>query len=88
MPSGANLRKARGNCDPAVIRRPVWTSRGVAIVFGYPFAALRRRRPARNVVVELAVEYSVPNISDYTVDIRRMRGSDVIEGLGHDAHPD
>lgn len=54
----------------------------------YPFAALRRRRPARNVVVELAVEYSVSNISDYTVDIRRMRGSDVIERLGHDAHPD
>jgi hypothetical protein len=47
----------------------------------YPFADLRRRRSARNVIVELAVEYSVPNISDYVVEVRRMRGSQIVERL-------
>lgn len=47
----------------------------------YPFAALRRRRLARNVIVELAVEYSVPNITDYVVEVRRMRGAHVLERI-------
>jgi hypothetical protein len=44
----------------------------------YPFAALRRRRAAQNVVVELAVDYSVTNIADYVLEVRRMKGSEVL----------
>ena len=47
----------------------------------YPFARLRRRRSIRNIIVELAVAYSVPNISDYVAEIRRMRGSHIVELL-------
>lgn len=33
-------------------------------------------------VVELVVDYSVPNIAEYVVAVRRMRGSEVLEVIG------
>lgn len=33
-------------------------------------------------VVELVVDYSVPNIAEYVVEVRRMRGSEVLEVIG------
>ena len=38
-------------------------------------------KPVKN-VVELVVDYSVPNIADYVVEIRRMRGSEVLKVIG------
>jgi len=45
----------------------------------YPYETLRRRRRAQNVVVELAVEHAVENISKYVLEIRRMRISNTLE---------
>jgi hypothetical protein len=47
----------------------------------YPFDDLRRRRSSRNIIVELAVGYTVSNISDYVVEVRRMREAQVLERL-------
>ena len=38
-------------------------------------------KPVKN-VVELVVDYSVPNIADYVVEIRRMRCSEVLKVIG------
>jgi hypothetical protein len=37
--------------------------------------------PLKN-VVELVVDYAVPDIADYVVEVRRMRGSEVLEVIG------
>jgi hypothetical protein len=50
----------------------------------YPFADLRRRRPARDVVVELAVDYSVTNVWDYVLELRRMKGTAVLGFIAAD----
>lgn len=38
-------------------------------------------KPVKN-VVELVVDYSVPNIADYVVEVRRMRGGEVLKVIG------
>jgi hypothetical protein len=38
-------------------------------------------KPVKN-VVELVVDYSVPNIADYVVEVRRMRGDEVLKVIG------
>lgn len=40
----------------------------------------RAGKPVKN-VVELVVDYSVPDIADYVVQVRRMNGSDVLETI-------
>ena len=38
-------------------------------------------KPVKN-VVELVVDYSVPNIADYVVEVRRMRAGEVLKVIG------
>lgn len=38
----------------------------------------RSGKPVKN-VVELVVDYSVPDVADYVLQVRRMKGSDVLE---------
>jgi hypothetical protein len=33
-------------------------------------------------VVELVVDYAVPNIADYVVEVRRMQGTEVLGVIG------
>lgn len=41
----------------------------------YPYSAWRSKRPRGERVVELAVDYSVPNIRDFVLRVTEMRGS-------------
>jgi Family of unknown function (DUF7002) len=50
----------------------------------YPFAALRHKRRPQDVVVELAVDYSVANVRDYVLEVRRMRGTAVLGFIATD----
>jgi hypothetical protein len=45
----------------------------------YPFAA--RRGYGDNQVVELTVEYAVPDVADFTLTVDRMKGAAVIENI-------
>jgi hypothetical protein len=47
----------------------------------YPFGELMRRRRGQDAVVELAVAYSVPRISEYVIEVCRMRGPHVLNRL-------
>lgn len=47
----------------------------------YPFAALSGRRKLRDVVVELAVEYSVRDITDHVREVRTMRATDTLNTM-------
>ena len=38
----------------------------------YPFSIWRSKRSPKKAVVELAVDYSVPNITDYVIEVREM----------------
>ncbi|WP_054079163.1 MULTISPECIES: DUF7002 family protein [Pseudomonas syringae group] len=62
-----------GNTWPIPHRRDTEIFRRVP---DYPVK--RSGRPAKN-VVELVVDYSVPDIADYVVEVRRMKGSEVLE---------
>jgi hypothetical protein len=47
----------------------------------YPFEERRRRRGLANALVELAVDYSVPDLLDHVVTVERRRGAEVLEHL-------
>jgi hypothetical protein len=47
----------------------------------YPFEERRRRRGLANAVVELAVEYSVPDLITHTVIVERRRGAEILQQL-------
>ena len=47
----------------------------------YPFEERRRRRGIGNAVVELAVDYSVPDLSAYAVLVERRRCADILQNL-------
>ena len=49
----------------------------------YPYASSRRRKARGERVVELAVDYSVPDIAEFVARAMRMRGHQVLEIL-HD----
>lgn len=65
-----------GNTWPIPHRRDTEIFRRIA---DYPVK--RSGKPVKN-VVELVVDYSVPNITDYVVEVRRMRGSEVLGVIG------
>src|ERR1700739_1038563 len=44
------------------------------------YPARRSGKPVKK-VVELVVDYSVPDIANYVVEVRRMKGSDVLETI-------
>jgi hypothetical protein len=61
-----------GNTWPIPHRRGTEVFRRIA---DYPVKA--SGRPAK-AVVELVVDYAVPNIADYVLEVRRMKGSEVL----------
>ncbi|MGN7936037.1 hypothetical protein BIV08_14785 [Pseudomonas sp. AF76] len=65
-----------GNTWPIPHRRDTDIFRRIA---DYPVK--RSGKPVKN-VVELVVDYSVPNITDYVLEVRRMRGSEVLGVIG------
>ncbi len=65
-----------GNTWPIPHRRDTEIFRRIA---DYPVK--RSGKPVKN-VVELVVDYSVPNITDYVLEVRRMRGSEVLGVIG------
>jgi len=40
----------------------------------YPFERFRRKRGRKNAVVELAVDYSVPDIGDFVISVSELGG--------------
>ena len=65
-----------GNTWPMPHRRDTEIFRRIP---DYP---VRRSGKPIKTVVELVVDYSVPNIAEYVVEVRRMRGSEVLEVIG------
>src|SRR5690349_13793326 len=47
----------------------------------FPYAERRKTRPIDSAVVELTVEYSVPDIAKYVIKAEHRRGPDLIEKL-------
>jgi hypothetical protein len=47
----------------------------------YPYRERRRTRSKNNALVELTVEYSVPDILSYVIQVNRMKGDRVIERI-------
>jgi hypothetical protein len=61
---------------------PMPHRRGTEIFRRIPDYPVRRSGKPIKTVVELVVDYSVPNIAEYVVEVRRMRGSEVLEVIG------
>ncbi|WNZ81617.1 DUF7002 family protein [Pseudomonas sp. P108] len=61
---------------------PMPHRRGTEIFRRIPDYPVKRSGKPIKTVVELVVDYSVPNIAEYVVDVRRMRGSEVLEVIG------
>ena len=53
----------------------------------YPFEERRRMRGLANAIAELAVDYSVPDLSNHTLTVERRRGTEVLEQLYSRARP-
>jgi hypothetical protein len=47
----------------------------------YPYSDWRSKRPRGERVVELAIDYAVPDIAKFTTRVVRMRGNDQIDVL-------
>ncbi|MFO1875509.1 hypothetical protein QOU05_23605 [Pseudomonas aeruginosa] len=57
---------------------PIPHRRGIDVFRRVPdYPVKRSGKPVKN-VVELVVDYSVPDIADFVLEVRRMRGSDVL----------
>lgn len=57
---------------------PMPHRRGIDVFRRIPdYPVMRSGKPVKK-VVELVVDYSVPNIAEFVVQVRRMRGSDVL----------
>ncbi|MDI1330896.1 hypothetical protein [Pseudomonas sp.] len=69
-------RMNSGNTWPMPHRRDTEIFRRIP---DYPVK--RSGKPVKD-VVELVVDYAVPNIADYVVEVRRMKGSDVLDVIG------
>jgi hypothetical protein len=69
-------RMSSGNTWPMPHRRDTEIFRRIP---DYPVK--RSGKPVKD-VVELVVEYAVPNIADYVVEVRRMKGSEVLGVIG------
>ncbi|WP_192564491.1 DUF7002 family protein [Pseudomonas gozinkensis] len=61
---------------------PMPHRRGTEIFRRIPDYPVGRSGKPIKAVVELVVDYSVPNIAEYVVEVRRMRGSEVLEVIG------
>ena len=64
------------------VTRPFPQPRGSATfrsIDDYPYAEWRRRRPAGERVVELTIDYSVPDIARFVRRVTVMRGSGTVE---------
>ncbi|WP_412548783.1 DUF7002 family protein [Pseudomonas sp. P129] len=53
--------------------------RGKEIFRRIPDYPVKRSGKPAKPVVELVVDYAVPDIVDYVVEVRRMRGSEVLD---------
>jgi hypothetical protein len=61
---------------------PMPHRRGTDIFCRIPdYPVKRSGKPVKN-VVELVVDYAVPNIAKYVVEVRRMQGSEVLDVIG------
>lgn len=61
---------------------PIPHRRGIEVFRRIPdYPVKTSGRPAK-AVVELVVDYAVPNIADYVLEVRRMRGSEVLGIIG------
>lgn len=61
---------------------PIPHRRGIEVFRRIPdYPVKTSGRPAK-AVVELVVDYAVPNIADYVLEVRRMRGSEVLGTIG------
>ena len=61
---------------------PIARPRGVdtfLTIEEYPFEEIRRKRRAINVVAELSVEYSVPNVAEYIGRVERRKADAIVE---------
>ena len=47
----------------------------------YPFEERRQMRGIGNALVEVAVEYSVPDLGAHVIAVERRRGNDILENL-------
>jgi hypothetical protein len=64
----------------AMIRNPLRRGRETFTpVAAYPFEAWRRKRGKADAVVELAVEYSVPDVGRHVIAVERRKGAEVLE---------
>jgi hypothetical protein len=50
-------------------------------VADYPFEERRKTRGLANAIAELAVDYSVPDLSNHTLTVERRRGTEVLERI-------
>ena len=62
-----------GNTMPMPHRRGVDIFRRI---LDYP---VKRSGKPTKPVVELVVDYAVPNIAEYVVEVRRMKGSEILD---------
>jgi hypothetical protein len=61
---------------------PMPHRRGSEIFRRIPDYPVKRSGKPIKTVVELVVDYAVPNIAEYVVEVRRMQGSEVLEVIG------
>jgi hypothetical protein len=61
---------------------PMPHRRGTEIFRRIPDYPVKRSGKPIKTVVELVVDYAVPNIAEYVVEVRRMRGSEILEVIG------
>jgi hypothetical protein len=61
---------------------PMPHRRGTEIFRRIPDYPVKRSGKPIKTVVELVVDYAVPNIAEYVVEVRRMQGSEVLEVIG------
>lgn len=52
--------------------------RGIDVFRRIPDYPVKRSGKPEKDVVELVVDYAVPNIADYVIEVRRMKGSEVL----------
>ncbi|MBU6959007.1 hypothetical protein KRR23_14810 [Pseudomonas sp. CVAP len=61
---------------------PMPHRRGTEIFRRIPDYPVKRSGKPIKPVVEMVVDYAVPNIAEYVVEVRRMQGSEVLEVIG------
>lgn len=50
----------------------------------YDYAAMKRKRGAKEAIAEVAVDYSVPDIAEFVLKVERRHGPELVETRGSD----